>query len=125
MFAETFHHVGLQFFKTAQFQFGKALFAQFAIAPSFLRGFVAAEVNIFRRENVADFVQNVPHDFVHLVVACAQNILADTPLFAHFRHLAAATEFRIGGNQRNAVPRHVKLRHDVYVAFLRVGDKSA
>ncbi len=54
----------LQFVEILKLQFGQTFAAQFTVTPSVLRRFVAAQMKIFRRKQIAYFVQNIADKIV-------------------------------------------------------------
>ena len=92
-----------------------------AFLPAFFGAFVAADVDVFRREEFHDFRQHTLEELECLFVACAQHIFGNAPAFPYLVRAARASEFRIRGEGRQHVSRKVYLGNHLDSAVGGIG----
>ena len=93
-----------------------------AFLPFLARGFVAADVDVFRREDVADLVEHAFEEGHGLGVAGAEDFGEDTPGRLDFIWIfrAAAAQFGIARQGGGGVARHLDFRDDGDVVTGRI-----
>ena len=80
--------------------------------PTNLRTLVAAHMDIFRREEVADLREDILKELHGLFLTYAKHIVRDSPIAPHAVRTACAAEFRISGECCEHMTGKVDLRND-------------
>ena len=97
-----------------------ALLATRTFLPPHLRSLVAADMNVFRRENLHQFRQHTLHERERLLLAGTQDIVEDAPMALHLVRTTRASQFRISLQRAKHVARHVDLGNHRDKPLLRI-----
>ena len=103
-----------------QAQFPDALLAAGTLLPPHLRSLVAADMDVFRREDLHQFRQHTFHETESLLLAGTEDILEHAPVALHLVGTARAAQFGIGLQRSQHVARHVNLGNHRDIAFLGI-----
>ena len=128
-FALGFHHVGNHVGEIA-LQVGclgdafalHHFFAQRALLPTVVNGFVATDVDVVRREKTHRFVEHIGKKLQRRLLAYAQQVTADKMLTRHLVLLAGARQPRICHHRRQHVGRKLNLWDNLHATHCGVCD---
>ena len=90
--------------------------------PFLLGALVAPDMDVFRREEVRHFGQDVLQEDHRLFLADVEDLVRDAPFGANLVGTCAAAQFRVGGQRRDHVAGKVDLGDDGDAQFVRVCD---
>ena len=95
--------------------------AKRAFVPAVVDGFIAADIDVLRREQVYSLFEHIGEEFIRRFLAHAQQVATDKVLTGHFVLLARARQPRISHHCREHVGGEFNLGDNLHIAHCGIG----